>query len=164
MPTLSQSIFLYVLIMLISIMIMVFLYWFLNKQEKDSKKVRGWLIYQLDKMMYFLNKKIYWLKDTEEKFEDLIYVIYAKKKWFIENINKWINNWYELYIATKDSLSYLEQYTKSSIYPSQDAQDTTKFFDFLYKLNAIKNILKSINIALVLVVVWCIYVIVRSSL
>lgn len=159
----NQSIFIYLLIAIACVVLIFGISWFLEKQQEDSKKVRWWLYYELDRMMYYVNSTINKLSATDTKFDDLIYVIYAKKRWFIENKKHDLNSWYEVWLATKDSLDYLELYTKNQdIYHPTDLEDSSSFFDFLYKLKTVSNVLKTTNIILFLIVIFCIYMIIRN--
>lgn len=159
----NQSIFIYLLVTIVTVVLIFAISWFLDKQKDDSKEVWGWLYHEIDKMIYYINVTINKLSVTDSKFEDLIYVIYAKKKWFIEKKKHDLNSWYEFRLATKDSLDYLESYTKNSdIYEPTELEDSSAFFDFLYKLKFVNSILKTTNIILLLVLIVCIYMIIRS--
>lgn len=53
-------------------------------------------------------------QNTDPKWKDLLEVVYAKKKRFLNQKDHRIATWYELFVALKDDIQYMNAYLGDS--------------------------------------------------
>lgn len=122
-----------------------------NKITKDSKTVFGSLATNINEYFLIINSYIAHQKNSLEKFDDLIDVVYAKKKRFIHNKSHWLTDQYELFVGLKDDINYLADYTGDEFDTNTLNKQTDELFGFLF---SIKPRQKTVRFFLGLITLW----------
>lgn len=115
-----------------------------NKITRDTQTILWSLSVSINKYFLRINTYIATHRDQLEKFDDLIDVVYAKKKWFIHNKTHWLTDWYELFVWLKDDINYLSDYTGEDIDNTDLNKQTDAFFAFLFHIRSWQRSLRFI--------------------
>jgi hypothetical protein len=137
-------------VILVYLLIVFLLILTLNKINKDVKKVWESVSANINSYFFAINSTIASQDKSADKFNDLIDVIYSKKKWFINNKTHNLTDWYELFIGLKDDLHYLGEYTGSELDDQEVNKQTDGFFSFLFSIRPRKRTLKAVLTVLTL--------------
>lgn len=122
-----------------------------NKISKDSYTVLTTVYNNLNQYFLSINKIINNQRENLEKFDELIEIIYAKKKWFIHNKTHTIADQYELFLWLQDTIEYLSEYCNED-YDNKDLyKKTESLYWFLF---SIKNRQSAIRWLLAVSTLW----------
>lgn len=130
------------IIIAIYLIIVICLIWWSNKITRDIKKIFATLSYQINDYFFIINNYIANNKDNLEKFDELIDVIYAKKKWFINNKTHTVAEWYELFLGLKSDINYLSDYTGDELSDNALDKKTENLFSFLFSIKPRQRVLR----------------------
>ncbi len=119
---------------LLYVIVVLILIWWTNKVTKDSKVVLSALSANINSYFFIINKVIAQKKADLEKFDDLIEVLYAKKKWFLHNKTHTIADQYELFLNLKDWVEYLSDYASLELVDVDLNKQSEGYFSFLFSI------------------------------
>lgn len=122
-----------------------------NKITKDSKSIMLRLYENLNAYFFTINEYIALNRTSLEKFDDLIDVIYAKKKRFLHNKTHALADQYELFLGLKDSVEYLSEYSGDELGNEDLYKETESLFSFLFSIKSWQVWLRAL---LLIVTLW----------
>jgi hypothetical protein len=131
----QQNYFL-ILGILLYIFFVVLLVWSVNKIQKDSKSIMIRLSENLNAYFFIINQYIALHRTSLEKLDDLVDVLYAKKKRFLHNKTHVIADQYELFLGLKDSIEYLSDYSGDELNNEDLYKETESLFSFLFSIKS----------------------------
>ena len=104
---------------------------------KDSKTIMGSLYEAINTYILNINTTLATQKNSIPKFNDLIEVVYAKKKRFLNRATHPLLDRYEFFIWLKDDIKYLSEYTNQSLINEPLNQQTQQYFSFLFLIRLV---------------------------
>lgn len=107
-----------------------------NKIAKDSKSIMIRLSENLNAYFFTINQYIALHRSSLEKFDDLVDVLYAKKKRFLHNKTHTVADQYELFLGLKDSIEYLSEYSGDELSNEDLYRETESLFSFLFSIKS----------------------------
>lgn len=124
------------------IIIVCLLIRWINKMTKDSKTIMGSLYEAINTYILNINTTLATQKNSIPKFNDLIEVVYAKKKRFLNRATHPLLDRYEFFIWLKDDIKYLSEYTNQSLINEPLNQQTQQYFSFLFQIKPRQKVLR----------------------
>ncbi|HMY80640.1 MAG TPA: hypothetical protein PLW93_01680 [Candidatus Absconditabacterales bacterium] len=119
-----------------------------NKIAKDSQSVMGSLYESINHYFLTINTTIGTInQNTDPKWKDLLEVVYAKKKRFLNQKDHRIATWYELFVALKDDIQYMNAYlgdSTTSLYDTGLDNQTQGYFSFLFRIKPRQTIIRGL--------------------
>lgn len=146
----SQIYLPYLIWALIYVIVILLLIRLVNKLSKDAKTILWTLTTNLNDYFMIINSTIAKQRNNLERFDDLIDVLYAKKKWFLWNTSHWVSEQYELYLSLKDGIEYLSDYISSDLTSNELNKQTEWYFAFLFSMKTRQKITRSTLLLLTL--------------